>query len=406
MRVTFLGQACHLVESGGFRVLTDPWLCDPAFGGLIEHDPPLAFSIADLGRLDAIAITHGHLDHFSAPTLVSLADKSIPVVHPTALITELDRNLLALGFTNLHPLADWEHFELGDLRVVATPAQGVIDECAYAFTAPDGSFWDGADAPQIPSVLEEVAHRFGPMELGAFGHNSFDQPRLLGLDSVKDPEHGPLAGLEAARILGVRAAFPAASSMRWTGERGDEITKKVVRRSAANFVSLLKAELPEVEALDLSPGDAWPAAGGLERAVVSGSPAPRVPNDYIHAVLGNTAEETPSTEETFRRLLPELTAARTEAGRAIGRRVFVDVIGEDPGRYTVDFAEPGAMPDVGDCNADFAFEIRDDDWKGLFTRTLSWQILIMSDRLRVTRHRAGPPPDGLNFAYALQGLFP
>ena len=56
MRLTFLGHACHLVEVGGARILTDPWLCDPIFGGHVERDPPLGFGIADLPAV--IAMVH------------------------------------------------------------------------------------------------------------------------------------------------------------------------------------------------------------------------------------------------------------------------------------------------------------------------------------------------------------
>ncbi len=98
MRVTFLGHACHLVEVDGMRILTDPWLVDPIFENHCERDPALAFGPADLPPLDAIAITHGHLDHFNAPTLAALPDKSIPVVHPPIRFSELDANLRRLGF--------------------------------------------------------------------------------------------------------------------------------------------------------------------------------------------------------------------------------------------------------------------------------------------------------------------
>src|SRR5690606_18338522 len=108
VRVTFLGHACHLIELDGLRLLTDPWLVDPIFEGHVERDPPLAFGPGDLPPLDAVLLTHGHLDHFNAPTLAALPDKSIPVVHPEITFTELDVNLRRLGFTNLHARGDWE----------------------------------------------------------------------------------------------------------------------------------------------------------------------------------------------------------------------------------------------------------------------------------------------------------
>ncbi len=58
----FLGHACHLVEVGGLRVLTDPWLLDPIFSGHVERDPPPPIGVADLPPIDVIVLSHGHLD--------------------------------------------------------------------------------------------------------------------------------------------------------------------------------------------------------------------------------------------------------------------------------------------------------------------------------------------------------
>src|SRR5262249_34923540 len=156
--------------------------------------------------------THGHLDHFNAPTLAALPDKSIPVVHPPIRFSELDANLRRLGFANLHARADWEPFALGRVRIVPTPSLGVLDECASWSEGRAGRFGGGADAPQPPAVVEEIAKRFEPPDLAALSHNSFDQPSLLALPSFKEPDHGPEGAVAAARGLGARAAFGAASN--------------------------------------------------------------------------------------------------------------------------------------------------------------------------------------------------
>jgi len=410
MRVVFVGHACHLVEVDGLRILTDPWLVDPAFGGAVEHDPALAVSPTDLGRIDVIALTHGHLDHFNAPTLARLPDRSIPVVHPPVTFTELDRNLRRLGYHNLHPRADWEPFRIGTVEVVPTPSLGVLDECAYLVAGRSGRFWNGADAPQPPAVVQEIAARLGPIDLTALSHNSFDQPALLQLRSFKDADHGPLGAARTARMLAAPFAFAGASNLRWCGPDGDAITRKVIRRGPAALARALEREAPATRFLDLRPGDAWSREGGLERAVLRGAPPARSEEDYIHAFLGTEERLTPAgapdTEATFRRDLPRLLAARSAASRYLGQRVCFDVVGPDAGTWTVDFRRPGEAPEKGDPGAPFAVRVRDDDWRGLFERRHSWQVLLMSDRLEVRRVRPGPPPEGLHFAYALQAVFP
>src|SRR5690606_11586950 len=202
VRVTYVGHACHLVELAGLRVLTDPWLVDPIFAGSCEHAEPLGFGVADLGRIDAVALTQGHLDHLNAPTLAALPDKSIPVVHPVVTFTEIDEALRLLGFTNLHPREDWAPFELGTLRITPTPSPGVLDECAFFVSGRDGRFFDGADAPQPPELMREIRERLGAPDLAALSHSSFDQPALLGRPSLKPADHAPEAAVRSARLLG------------------------------------------------------------------------------------------------------------------------------------------------------------------------------------------------------------
>lgn len=410
MRVIHVGHACHLVELDGLRILTDPWLADPIFAGCCEHAAPLPFGVRELGRVDVIALTHGHLDHLNAPTLAALPDKSIPVVHPVVTFTELDLALRELGFHNLHPREDWKAFEIGTLRVVPTPSLGVLDECAFFVSGRGGSFFDGADAPQPPQVMREIHARLGAPDLAALSHNSFDQPALLGLRSLKDADHAPAAAVCSARLLHAGAALPAASYMKWRGPHGAAITRKVIRRSADDFLARLAAEAPEVPGIALAPGDAWSREGGIERGVLRGPAEPPAPHDYVHRLLESGARHCPpgrpSSEDTFRRDLPALLAARPERAAYLGQPVVFEIVGDDPAVFSVDFSRAPFRATPGDSGAPFALRILDEDWKDLFERRVPWQVLLVNDRTRVTRFRPGAPPDGLHFAYALQAVFP
>lgn len=78
MRVTFIASATTVIEHGGFRVLTDPWLTDSVFYGSWRHNPPLTVTPEDFHDVDAIYISHIHQDHCDLETLKRLR-KSTPV---------------------------------------------------------------------------------------------------------------------------------------------------------------------------------------------------------------------------------------------------------------------------------------------------------------------------------------
>jgi L-ascorbate metabolism protein UlaG (beta-lactamase superfamily) len=60
MRITHLGHACLLVETGGQRILLDPGAFSPGF--------------TDLTGLDAILVTHQHPDHVDLQRLPALLE--------------------------------------------------------------------------------------------------------------------------------------------------------------------------------------------------------------------------------------------------------------------------------------------------------------------------------------------
>ena len=413
MRITYLGHASYIIESKTTRIVTDPWLVDPIFDGRVRHDFRALPEVKELGRFDAIALSHGHLDHFNAPALAQFTDKSIPVIHPLTRFSELDDNLQRLGFDNLQPTGDWETEPIGDIDVTPTPAFGVEDECAFHFRTNNESFWNGIDAPQPPPVIREIRERLGPVDVGALSHNSFDQPSLFGLGSFKDAGHGPKAACESARALELRVAIPSSSSMEWTGTDGEELTQRVIRKTRRDLMESLAQTAPDIDALLLCPGQSWSLEGGPETSNISlADPATHVSSsDYIHTFL-DTGEShcdgrSPSTEEIFCVHFPALCSKKSEASSFLGQRVVFDIVGDDSGCFGVDFTHaPFETWHASVDEADFALRITDEDLKALFSRQFGWQSLMVSDRLRVLKVNRGEPPLGLHFVYALQWILP
>ena len=73
----FVGHATVLIDVGGVRVLTDPFL-RRRLGPLERHGPrPEAET---LGEIDLVVVSHGHHDHFDRGSLASLRGRPTVVV--------------------------------------------------------------------------------------------------------------------------------------------------------------------------------------------------------------------------------------------------------------------------------------------------------------------------------------
>jgi L-ascorbate metabolism protein UlaG (beta-lactamase superfamily) len=102
MFITHIGHSCLLIETGGARVLVDPGMFTRGF--------------EELSGLDAVLITHAHLDHYDAERLplVLEANDGAQLIAEPEVSAELKR--IGLDVTPLHP---GESAAVGELTVTA-----------------------------------------------------------------------------------------------------------------------------------------------------------------------------------------------------------------------------------------------------------------------------------------------
>src|SRR5206468_9475492 len=110
---TLGGNAAVLIEAGGVRVLTDPWLSERV--GPWRRARPCGFGPDLLQGVSAVLISHAHPDHLD-PASLARVPRSTPVFCPHG--TPLQR-LRALAFCHVHPLMEWQSapLELGPLEL-------------------------------------------------------------------------------------------------------------------------------------------------------------------------------------------------------------------------------------------------------------------------------------------------
>ena len=120
----FLGHSSFLLRMGGRNVLVDPVFATRLV--VLRRQRRPGVRIKDLPAIDAVLITHAHMDHLNKPTLrriaratLRLTGKSPVIVVPRGVADLVHR----LGFDRVIELDWWQKTEIDGLTVTATPAK-------------------------------------------------------------------------------------------------------------------------------------------------------------------------------------------------------------------------------------------------------------------------------------------
>lgn len=127
--VTYVGHATVLIDMDGTRILTDPVLRFQ-FRALRRHAPDLDLGVLPL--LDAVVVSHFHLDHLN-PASLWLIPPETPL-----LVPEGGRNVLRrYHFRHVIEMAPGQSVTVGALEVTATHAEH--DGRRYPWSPPTGA---------------------------------------------------------------------------------------------------------------------------------------------------------------------------------------------------------------------------------------------------------------------------
>jgi len=238
VRITYVGHATVVIELDGTRLITDPVLRG-RIAHLRRHAP---VAEAGLEGLDAVLISHRHMDHLDRRSLRRLGE--VPVIAPSGSARYLRR------FT-VTEMGEGDHTRVGALRVAAvhaehegrrypplgaaSPALGYrIDGSASVYFAGDTELFDGMD------------------EIGRAGLDLALLP-VSGWGPRLGPGHlDPTAAARALALLQPRVAVPihwgTLSSPALVGGRGADAG------AAHSFAELAAAEAPAVKVVVVPPG--------------------------------------------------------------------------------------------------------------------------------------------------------
>jgi L-ascorbate metabolism protein UlaG (beta-lactamase superfamily) len=123
--ITFIGHSSFLIQTGGAGLLVDPVFATRLI--LLRRQRRPGVRVRDLPRIDAVLLTHAHMDHLNRPSLLAVTSemrrRHVPA--PTVVVPHGVEDLVSgLGFSRVLPLNTWESLELAaGVQISATPAR-------------------------------------------------------------------------------------------------------------------------------------------------------------------------------------------------------------------------------------------------------------------------------------------
>jgi L-ascorbate metabolism protein UlaG (beta-lactamase superfamily) len=245
---TFLGHSTVLVEMGGARLLTDPVLFNrvTVLRRTVSPLPPELYR-----HIDAVLISHLHLDHLDVASL-RLLGANVPLIVPRGA----GRLLRSYGFRDVSELPRGQSIDVADGRVRVTATRAAHSGFRPPF---------GPNAEAVGYVLQEGSESVyfaGDTDVFA------EMADLAGVDLALLPVWGwgprlgpghmdPRRAAEALKVLQPRAVVPIHWGTLWPMGMG-RVTPHRLQRPPLEFATFAAEMAPDVKVLITPPGETVP----------------------------------------------------------------------------------------------------------------------------------------------------
>lgn len=256
--VRFLNHACLVVEGGGVRFATDPWLLGPAFcDGWWLARPSPADAVAAIDACDFLFISHNHPDHLHEETLAHIR-RDMPILTAAFSTRSTELYLRDLGFTDILPAAFGTAYRDRDsgLALTVLKSGDFRDDSGLYFTIGDFSAVLTVDANwlnfgALPGDISLLATSFAGGASGfplCFDTYDMDEKRRILARNRAAIMASVQANLTAARPA---VYAPYAGFFTEDGERDGDISRHNAKNAVADYAPLAQrhgAKLVDLQA--------------------------------------------------------------------------------------------------------------------------------------------------------------
>ena len=416
MRVTYYGQACTLIEAGGKKILTDPWLTEGAYSGTWFH----THILADAGvtpqsvpkDIDYLFISHEHLDHMDPATL-SQFPVNIPILICKFSTPKFRSYLQSLGFTNIRECPSGETLQLGNgVTAIIFGTAEYTNDSAILVEHEGVRVFNETDCKLAFDDLKRVGEL--GIDVGFYMFSGanwypmlYDYPDDKKRDLVQRRRKSLLRSLvQRVKLTKPRFAVPAAGpctvldpQLLYLNSEEDGIFVDPVLAVEA----LSAAQLPS-KGLYMAATDYWDSNTGYQSNAPASFRIPRT--EYIRqasARLAPSIAAARAAEPAAGADLPQLltnhfqtmVAAQTQAVRdRINAKLLFIISGPQGGEWTVDFKTTGTTYVQPGAADDWNYRIEVED--KLIYPFLNGTEPFFEDLLLSLRFKASRRPDEYN----------
>jgi L-ascorbate metabolism protein UlaG (beta-lactamase superfamily) len=198
LAVTFIGHSSFLLQIGGLKLLVDPVFARRLV--VVRRLRRPGVLVRDLPPIDAVLLTHAHMDHLNLPSLRRIirhtnrmSGRTPVCVVPPGVEDLVDK----IGFESVRSLRTWQSLRLRQVEVTLTPAQHwgarMLRDThrgfgGYVLRAGGHSIYHSGDTGYF-NGFAEIAGRLAPrvalLPIGAYDPDSFRRVHTSPEDALR-----------------------------------------------------------------------------------------------------------------------------------------------------------------------------------------------------------------------------
>lgn len=222
-----IGHSCLLIETGGKKILTDPFFGtwgNPAFSRIGTP----AMSRQELSNVDAVLVSHDHWDHVDGQFFRLFKEKPIFAPQLTSWSIKL------LGGKNVRGVKVWQKFNVDDISITVVPAVHLTATVGYVLQSENKQVYFAGDTFYHP-FMRTVGEKFR-LDAALMPVTTYRIPMTM---SEKSAEKAVLA-LNPAVVIPIHLGIRPRSPLLQTSQTPEHFAHQLENDGISTKVVILK----------------------------------------------------------------------------------------------------------------------------------------------------------------------